>query len=339
MEKTKRPTTSNAGALTTIFPSDMTDFVFAQIGIQFRTNDQPTQFIQLIQESFQLPNGPDHYDIATDIDTEQYTNHLFMVYWKYPEKYAAWLSQPGVQTWWTGNQIDKESKYGLFTEVATIPVTHFETIHAKENNDSGVTNFTSLERTKVHAYWGAMRDRIQASANDELGSNFGENLPNKQEKETFGKRLKVVAPGNICLIRTAQNWSQCSDAEKKTYLELVDPALQKAHQNLSTEREQLGCISAKLAEEIDADGNSLERSCVVGFFLSLKHLEQWTHEHAAHKAVFGTFFEMLKRHDYTTGLSLWHEVSVLQSEDLDLEYVNCHPKTGFLPYFETTELN
>ncbi|WP_160112628.1 phenylacetaldoxime dehydratase family protein [Salicibibacter kimchii] len=34
---------------------------------------------------------------------------------------------------------------------------------------------------------------------------------------------------------------------------------------------------------------------------------------------------------------MWHEVSVLQPEDLDLEYVNCHPKTGFLPYVDVHE--
>lgn len=326
-------------AWTTTFPSNMTHIVFAQIGLQVKERKQSAEYFQMIQDSFQLRDGPIHVDLSFFIDSESYTNHLFMAYWDSPQKYRAWLAHPQVQRWWSGRLIDRNSETGFFKEVATIPLTHFETIHSRYNRDSGVTHFTSLEETKVHAYWGSMRDRLPASANDQLESDYDNERLSKKEKNTFGKRVKVAAPGNVCLIRTAQDWTHCNEEERKTYFDLVKPTLHKAHEFLSTHPEETGCISAKMIQEVDAGGEFLDKTCVVGFFLSLKHLEKWTHDHATHKAVFGTYLEMMQRHNFSLDLSLWHEVSVLQPEDLELEYVNCHPNTGFIPFFEMVEMD
>ena len=34
-------------------------------------------------------------------------------------------------------------------------------------------------------------------------------------------------------------------------------------------------------------------------------------------------------------LQLWHEVAVLPHKEQLFEYVNCHPGTGLLPFFES----
>lgn len=325
-------------AWTTTFSSDITHIIFAQFGIQVKEKSQSLEYVETITESFQLPNGPDHFDISVYVDSESYHNHLFMAYWKNPKNYHDWLNHPQVQKWCSGKLIDKHSEVGFFSEVATIPITHFETIHSRNNNDSGVTHFATLNKTKTHAYWGSMRERIPVSASSDLEGEYRNKLAAK-EKKTFGKRIRVIAPNNLCLIRTAQDWSHCSEEQKKTYLNLIQPALNKAHRFLENHPEDTGCISARLIQEIDSNGKRLEKTSVIGYFQSLYHLERWTHEHATHKAVFRTFAEMLKRHNFNIDLSLWHEVSVLQSKDLELEYVNCHPKTGFLPFFKTIEVS
>lgn len=306
------------------------EIVYAQIGIQAKTLEKSADVIKKIRESFALPNGPNHVDYAVFTDVANYQNRLFIAYWKNVNDYENWLQLEQVQTWWKGEELDEN--IGLFHEVVKIPMTHFETIHSMQNNNSGVTHFLSLEETKDHAYWGSMRKRIPASSQDSLDSSI-EKI-RAENKDTFGKHVKVIPPDHVCLIRTAQDWSRCSTDEKETYLNLVAPALQKAYDYLNMNQEESGCISPKFIQELDEDGNPLEKTCVSAFFISLKHLENWTHNHATHKALFAAFAQMLKQHNFTVQLSLWHEVSVLQSEQLQLEYINCHPKTGFIPYFE-----
>lgn len=313
----------------------MEEIIFAQIGLQAKTIEESAEFAAKITESFTLPNGPVHVDRAQHTDVAQYENRLFMAYWRDKEEYDNWHQNEQVQAWWNGEGLAEN--VGLYHEVAQIPVTHFETIHSIKNNNSGVTHFLQLEETKEHAYWGAMRKRIQASSTDALNSSI--EAIQHEKKETFGKHLKVTAPNNICLIRSAQDWSRCNNEERDTYFSLVEPALQKVHQYLSTNQEESGSINPKFVQELDENGNPEEKTCVVSFFLSLQDLEEWTHKHPSHIALFGTFAEMLRRHNLSVQLSLWHEVSVLQSDELELEYINCHPDTGFLPYFEAKEIS
>ncbi len=325
-------------AYTTTYPENVQQLIFAQIGLQSQDSNLFLKHKVLIKDSFSLQNGPIHFDRAIFQDTSHYENYVFMAYWDNPETYKAWLENAEVQEWWAGNQLDSDDKVGMFIEVATIPMTHFETIHSTKNNDSGVTHFLPLEQTKTHAFWGSMRKRMQASETDKLEPTHTAPLAEQVKKETFGKHLKVSAPSNICLIRTAQDWTHCNDEEKDTYLNLVEPSLQKAYSFLQKNPEETGAITPKFLYEVNENGEKLEKTCVVSFFLSMQHLEKWTHEHPTHIALFGTFAEMLKRHNFTVDLSLWHEVSVLQTEEVSLEYINCHPKTGFLPYFEVKEV-
>lgn len=322
-------------AYTTTIPEGLEKIVFAQIGLQARSIEESAEFAAKITESFTLPHAPIHVDQAQFTDIADYENRLFMVYWRDVDEFENWLLQADVQEWWNGKGL--EGNIGLYHEVTKIPVTHFETIHSIQNNNSGVTHFLNLEGTKEHAYWGSMRKRIQASSMNRLDNSI-EKIEHTK-KETLGKHLKVIPPNNICLIRTAQDWTRCNDEEKETYLSLVEPALQKSYHYLNTNQEESGCINPKFVQELDENGNPVEKTCVVSFFLSLKHLEDWTHHHPTHITLFGTFAEMLRKHNLSVQLSLWHEVSVLQSDEVELEYINCHSDTGLLPYFKTKEMS
>ena len=48
--------------------------------------------------------------------------------------------------------------------------------------------------------------------------------------------------------------------------------------------------------------------------------------------------ELAKKHNFQINLKLWHEVWVVPGSHLHLEYHNCHPATGLLPWFEVEEL-
>ena len=321
-------------AYTTVIPDGMKSIIFAQIGVQAKSYEESAALTARIAESFKLPHGPIHVDHGQFTDNADYKNQLFMAYWNELEAYEAWLRHSEIQQWWNGGGL--AANLGVYHEVAKIPTTHFETIHSIHNHNSGATHFLQLQETKEHAYWGSMRKRIPASSAERFDAQV--DRIEHQKKKTRGKHLKIIPPDNICLIRSAQDWTRCSDEEKETYFSLVEPALQKFYRHLNANQEENGCLNPKFVQELDKNGSPAEKTCVVSFFLSLKHLEDWTHHHPTHIALFGAFAEMLRRHDLSVQLSLWHEVSVLQSGHLDLEYLNCHPDTGFLPYFEAKEV-
>lgn len=328
-----------SNAWTIAVPPNTTHIIFAQIGIQAKKDNESSEYLNQIKNSFHLPDSPKHYESSFHVDSEGYKNTIIMAYWDNPQAYYSWLKHSSVQEWWSGKSIDRNGPIGYWSEIATIPMTHFETLYSQINKSNGVSHFIPIKPTNVHEYWGSMRDRIPASATGDFENNFNGQLSAKEDKDTLGKRIKIIAPKEVCLIRTAQDWSKCGSDEKKTYVDLVEPTLKKGNQYLSQNPKESGCISSKLVYELNSDEQVLEKSCVIAYFTSLDDLERWTHTHPTHKAIYGTFFEMLKRYNYATELALWHEVSMIQSEDLQLEYVNCHPKTGFIPYFEAIEID
>lgn len=327
----------NADAWTSDIPTDITHIVFAQIGIQVKKISDSTNFLKEIKECILLEHGPKHFKVSLYGDTENYKNHVILAYWDDPQSYHSWLKHPEVQNWCVGKLIERNSPIGYWSEVSTIPITHFETLYSRKDQKTGVSHFIPIKPTSTHEYWGAMRDRIPVSSTGDLKNDFECKLSIKNEKETFGKRIKVIVPEKVCLIRTGQDWSNCGPDEKKTYVGLVEPTLKKGSNYLDDHPKESGCISSNMVYEVDANDDVLEKSCVLAYFTSLGDLERWTHTHPTHKAIYGTFYEMLKRYDYSTELFLWHEVSVVQPEDLELNYINCHPKTGFMPYFENVE--
>jgi len=98
---------------------------------------------------------------------------------------------------------------------------------------------------------------------------------------------------------------------------------------LNTNSNLTNCISARILIE----PSPIKKSVGFAFFLSLADLENWAWNHSTHGSIYNTFFN-----DYVfknfTNLRLYHEVGVApNSKNLDLVYVNCHEKTGFLPFF------
>jgi aldoxime dehydratase len=76
----------------------------------------------------------------------------------------------------------------------------------------------------------------------------------------------------------------------------------------------------------------------MGYFLTLGHLEKWAPMRPTHLAIFARFLTMVREYGKDLKLKLWHEVSVLTSEDQIFAYLNCHHDTGLLPYFSSTEI-
>jgi Haem-containing dehydratase len=317
-------------AWSVVWPEHMTHLVFAQFGVQAPLGADSSADVARILELLDIQAGPEHIDRARHEDAAGYTNDIVLAYWRNPATYQTWATNESVAAWWA--DVD-DSVLGHWREVATIPTERMETLHSDDGIKDGCANFLPTDVTPYHEYWGGARDRILASQRDDLATPLV-GLPQAEVAETRGRRVKATAPKNVCLIRTGQDWTRCSEAERATYLETVEPVLHEAAVFNRDHPHETGCIAPRYVRELDlTTGDDIDRSCVIAWWLSLEHLEKWTMSHPTHKAIFATFFKMLEKHNYRIGLHLWHEVSVLPTDTLELEYVNCHPATSFLPFF------
>ncbi|MFD2370312.1 phenylacetaldoxime dehydratase family protein [Brevibacillus sp. GCM10020057] len=305
--------------------------VFAQFGIQAKNGMNPEKYMEQFLQAFTNPNGPVHVDRAIHQDIDEYVNHIFLAYWDNKESFENWNSTSPIAKYWDESAAPVE-EIGLWREILFIPNDHIETLHSGENYDSGVSNFLPLTYTKVHEYWGSMRDRLKASRLESFETEYDKEMLEPVHVESIGKRIRIYPSDNICLIRTAQNWSQCSNEERNTYLELVEPTLKEGAEYIRQNPSETGCLSSKFVYELALNGDSLDKSCTIAYFLSLAHLEEWAKSHPSHLKIYHTFFEMLQMHNYATELALWHEVSVLKTDQAIFEYMNCHSSTGLLKF-------
>jgi hypothetical protein len=102
---------------------------------------------------------------------------------------------------------------------------------------------------------------------------------------------------------------------------------------LQAETVASGCLSARLVEDEQLIDDQQIQSETLAWFLSLKHLEDWTHTHPTHLAIFHGFLAHAQRFNFDIKVVLGHEVLVVPEGNLDAEYANCHPNTGLLGFF------
>lgn len=318
------------------FDKDVTEVVMAYYGIQSRTPGS-RDFQERIRAAFQSEDGPVTVDQGRFTDSEGFANEVFVACWAQPARFEAWQARSPFTAWWNDPARTQEEA-GYWREILRVPVKRFETLLSQTAEYEGVARLAPRLEGPIreHAYWGGMRDRLPVSQEDpRLDSPLGETLTERPARQTRGQRLRVTAPHNLALIRSDQDWSRCGGKELETYRELIQPVLSRGMEFLQQHPLETGCCESRLVEQTDAQGAPQSKTFGMAYFLTLGHLERWAEHHPTHLAIFGKFFEMVKKHDFKLDLRLHHEVSVLPAGGQTFEYINCHPKTGVLPYFES----
>lgn len=244
--------------------------------------------------------------------------------------FAYWSNEASYKTWCEKSKIDEifgdskllQGDVGLWREYCKISLDHNETSYSREENVSGIANLCdSVEVTPIHAYWGSARDRMVAAADNDLVAT-GHYTATKF-RESIGKRLKVKAPTNVCMIKTTQDFSLINDEQLAIYHTDVEPAFNRGLQYLRDNPVDSGCIGMRFIEEANSTGVTGKRTLGLGFFESLGALEEWTHNHPTHIDIMKTFGSMVEKFQGQPGLHLWHEVTVFTEGNLYGEYVNC----------------
>ncbi|WP_329407826.1 phenylacetaldoxime dehydratase family protein [Nocardia vinacea] len=319
----------------TTYPESVTEILFAQFGTQAESLDAANSALEEILSLFDTDFRPAVLDRGQYVDSEGSSNATVMAYWFKPQEYEKWVAQEVVESFWASRRTT--GPVGYYRETATIPRDHIETMYTphdpKEYDTPGIAQHVQVSPTKVHDYWGAARDRITATQTEELEGELVAYTPTIQE--TRGTRLTVTVPGNICLIRTAQDWSK-STVYKDDYLANVAPVKDVGVDHLATHPET-GCLQTRNVREQSLQGEIIGRACTIGWFLSLEHLMVWARDHRSHLEIYGAFFAMMQGKDgIPMDMSLWHEVSVIPKGNAAAEYINCHNRTGFLTILDYT---
>ena len=314
------------------YAADVELIVIAYIAVQSK-GESTAGFHDWFKGALSINHAPQIVDRAAYLDTERFNNEVYICYWTDYSDYHRWVSSDTVSLWWNHDTRQSGSS-GYWWETLNIPMGRFETIFSSEDA-AGAASTTDkfIGPIQEHAYWGAMRDRIPSSAANAFDNTTGSELSPVRGQDSIGKRLMVTPPENMCVIRSAQNWTECQGEELMIYLNDVHPVLKKGMEFIRDNSVETGCISCRFMDELTMEGKSQDKTFGQAYFLTMGHLEAWAKSHPTHLAIFGSFHQMVKKLNFELDLKLWHEVSVVSNQNEPFAYVNCHPNTGLLPFF------
>lgn len=298
--------------------------VMAYFGIQFRSADEAAAAAPLnaLAEAFKSDNGPGHFDRARYTDEAGYETVVTIAYWDDPSRFDAWFAAHGAG--WAGEE--RPGPLGFFTEVLRPSITRYETLFSSAGRMEGIAAVAEglSDMVREHAYWGGMRDRIPLSQTDPMAASGA------PRAEGGNGHVRIVPHHNLCLIRSGQDWSDTDDAERKMYLDDVEPVLRAGMEFLRDEGLSCGCFANRYMTVIGEDGQKLEKTFGMSWWRSLDALERWAESHPTHVAIFGAAMRYLMKLGPAAKLRLYHEVTVAAADEQSFEYRNCHPKTGML---------
>ena len=275
------------------------------------------------------PDGPQHYDLAHELDAEGFDNHVLIAYWTNPAAFARWQTSEVVRGWWTSDARLGEN-LGYFREILCPAMTHFETLFSTQGpmEGAGASMGELSDVVQEHGYWGAMRDRIPQAQHDALLSTGSRTFILHSAEQ--GQRVRVAGHSNVAWIRSGQDWSATEGQERRLYLDEVEPALCEGMDFLTQQGASVGCYSNRYMRQMNSEGEVQEKSFGLSFWRSLSDMERWAESHPTHVSIFGGFMRYVQALNFDLKLRLHHEVAVLAPEDQLYEYINCHPRTGLM---------
>jgi aldoxime dehydratase len=268
-------------------------------------------------------NGPDHRDQARYTDEAGYHTILNILYWTDPKDFDRWHEHHEP---WTGPQ-HTSAGAGFFSEVLQPSTQRFETLFSSDHTDGvSLTSKKLSGEIQEHGYWGSARDRIPLAQTDRLDPS-GE-FSVETDPST---RLVTLRPhGNLCLIRSGQEWTETDGDERRMYLEDLEPVLRAGMDFLRDHGLTIGCYANRYLRVTTDDGIETDKSFSMSWWRSLQDLETWSQSHPTHVAIFRAALKYLSTMGIDTHLRLYHEVTVAEAGQQDFRYLGCHDRTGML---------
>lgn len=319
------------------FPGDRPEYVMAMIGVQSEDTNSGKEMSERILALLTRDASarPAHVERGVQNDAFGFTNDIFIPYWHTRQAMSEFWKRPDVREWL---ETPLSGDVGWWRESIVAPVTSVDGSHSVGNIRYGIGRYVEQKVEQFHGYFGSMRDRVTdflaGSADGETGQ-----IRCNDQLASAGKRLRITrVPDRLCFIRAPFGWDQATPEEQQAFIDDMLPVFKAGADYLRDNPMDANCVSMRFLDEIDMGLDNGAQVEVLGWFLTLKDLEQWTHHHPTHLAIYNGVFKYMERFDFQAKLNLGHEVVVVPQGGALLEYCNCHPKTGFLPFFESEEV-
>jgi aldoxime dehydratase len=325
------------------YPRGVTHVVFAQFGVQADRHGPGESFIGDLRGLCKLENGPALVERCHGDSIAGVHEDILLAYWTDAESYQAWAAGPDVVRYWA--QLPDDGPLGYWREVLTPDVDRlgFIGFGLQPGRMVACTHALGAVPSKKWGYWGNYRDRFAASAHDNLDSGLGADLPDPVRRATRGKRVQIVAPNNLCFVREGAETTHVTDPlERRLWDTQLRPALRQWIRYLMENPQLSGAASTRDLVEQDLEtGREGEKYTQLCYLLSLRHLERAARTQPSHVALYNTTMGMneeLAANGVSGAFVVWAESHILTDGALATEYVNCHPDSGLLPWFEMREL-
>lgn len=314
------------------FPPDQPDFVMAMIGVQSAPGADGRALRQRLCGLFSADAAgkPQHLEHAEHTDAFGYRNEVILLYWRTRADQAAFWARADIAGWMAE---PLTGPVGWWRESLVAPITALDGNYATGDARYGAGRHVEQKPEQFHSYYGSMRDRVPdylaGKADGASGTLVASTLA-----DSFGKRLRITdLPDQLCFIRGGFGWDKARPDEQQSFIEDMLPVFKRGADYLRDNPEESRCISMRFLDEVDTGLDNGVQVEINGWFLTLKDLEQWTHHHPTHQAIFQGVFVYMRKFNFEPLLNLGHEVAVVPAGGLVAEYANCHPRTGFLRFF------
>lgn len=310
---------------------------FAVQGADLGWSEQRIFFDSAIA-SFAGPDGPCAHEIMRFRDEAGEINAVIVGYWANPTAHGRWSASSELVTWLTAIERLAEPTVGYWRETISVPYDRHETIYSASWYRIGLARLpgSSVVPMTTNGYFGAARDRLPISAIDLLESPLKKHPPVAKEVSSRGRRLRAVTPHNLCALRSGQFWEGAGKEQADDYYESLQPKLMRGMDYLINHKSETGTLSLRIMTNVEQDGRERAETSVLAYFLSLEQLELWAKSHETHLAIYSHAIAANRKFKEKREVVTWHEVFVLPTSST-FEYINCHPKTGFIPLFPLLE--
>ncbi|MGS4821893.1 phenylacetaldoxime dehydratase family protein [Raoultella terrigena] len=286
-----------------------------------------------LKAAFEGEYAPIARDHACFKDESGMFNFVVTAYWTDSVAFTGWRQSEQQGGWWDRPE-RLSGPYGYWREMLTVPLERLENLYWSDYM-AALSKALPIDPASYSGYFGAMRDRIPLAACDPLDGT--DELPPASEAKP-GHRYFVVPPHNLAMIRSASFWGNCDEEQRVDYEQKLRDPLARGMDYLRTQPAQSGCCALRFQQTLNEHGQSLPETHAHAYFLSLKHMERWAEGHASHEAIFHAAIARYRKYGADNQLRTWHEVYVLPRGSQHFEYINCHSKTGLLPFFERIEI-
>lgn len=286
----------------------------------------------------------------------------FVAYWLKSEDYETWKQTDAVKEFW--NSLPDDA--GVWREVMTVPKSRYM-FAANQYETWGLATILGLKDSTDEGYWGVYRHRLSDNPDehtdpaDTFTSPFITKSKAKPDsskqvvdlsksslpdKIRHGRVKLTKIPDNLCYCREGQGHSKMPKEELESWKDMLAPFALSWMNHLDTERNKNGAVSftfhlahenpqqvANPGADLELETDAIAESNQLMYFLDLAHFELAGRSFKDHVKLRQRTFDMYGpdgQYGQKGKLSLFVEMCVLKSGDLDAEYIGCREGTGLM---------